>query len=119
MNLIWQDHIVSAVLLTKKDTFLTFDEFNHLVYCSGVYARQSGSFVSKPGKKVSILDSADEILQLPCPAIIRPEPLWTGKQVVYRNRRKKGLFDKLVEHFNANRRVFELSAFDNAYTVFT
>lgn len=77
-----QDHIVSAVLLTKKDTFLTLDEFNHLVYCSGVYARQSVSLVSKPGKKVSILDSADEVLQLPCPAIIKPEPLWTGKQVI-------------------------------------
>lgn len=100
-ELIWQDHIVSAVLLTKKDTFLTLDEFNHLVYCSGVYARQSVSFVTKPGKKVSILDSADEILQLPCPAIIKPEPLWTGKQVFYwKNHCKKGLFDKLIEHFN-------------------
>lgn len=75
-----QDHIVSAVLLTKKDTFLTREQYNQLLYSSGL-SSGSGSFIGKPGKKVSVLDSEDEIQPL-LPAIWKPEPLWSGKQVI-------------------------------------
>jgi hypothetical protein len=63
----WQDHVVAGVKLTKRDTFLTRPEFMQLVYacCSPV----------RPGLK----DAAD--LQVPPPAIWKPQPLWTGKQV--------------------------------------
>ena len=79
--LICQDHIVSAVLLTKKDTFLTREQYNQLLYSSGL-SSGSGSFIGKPGKKVSVLDSEDEMQPL-LPAIWKPEPLWSGKQVCF------------------------------------
>ncbi|KAJ4969995.1 hypothetical protein NE237_003094 [Protea cynaroides] len=76
-----QDHIISAVLLTKRDTFLTLDDYNQLLYSSGVSAASSGLFNSKPGKKVSAINFEDEI-QPVMPAIWKPKPLWTGKQVI-------------------------------------
>ncbi|XP_050227072.1 DNA-directed RNA polymerase I subunit 1 [Mercurialis annua] len=76
-----QDHIVSAVLLTKKDTFLSQDEFNQLLYSSGVSTAGANCFHGKPGQKVLWSRSEDEIQILP-PAIWKPEPLWTGKQVI-------------------------------------
>ncbi|KAF8395746.1 hypothetical protein HHK36_019697 [Tetracentron sinense] len=76
-----QDHIVGAVLLTKKDTFLTRDEYNQLLYSSGVSAAESGSFLGRSGQKISAINSEDEMQPL-LPAIWKPEPLWTGKQVI-------------------------------------
>ncbi|KAI3832171.1 hypothetical protein MKW92_038467 [Papaver armeniacum] len=76
-----QDHIVSAVLLTKKDTFLTRDEFYYLLYGSGVSAAVRCSSNGRPRKKISVISTEDEIQDIP-PAIWRPEPLWTGKQVI-------------------------------------
>ncbi|KAE9596846.1 putative DNA-directed RNA polymerase [Lupinus albus] len=76
-----QDHIVSAALLTKKDTFLRCEEFNQLLYSSGVSMAGMGSFYGKSGKKVFMLSSESEMLVFP-PAIWKPEPLWTGKQVI-------------------------------------
>ncbi|KAF9597241.1 hypothetical protein IFM89_016382 [Coptis chinensis] len=86
-----QDHIVSGVLLTKKDTFLSRDEYTHLLYSSGLFAAGRGSFVGKSGQKVSAIVSEDEI-ELLVPAILKPEPLWTGKQVITSllNRMTKG-----------------------------
>ncbi|XP_048138660.1 DNA-directed RNA polymerase I subunit 1 isoform X2 [Rhodamnia argentea] len=74
-----QDHIVSAAILTKKDTFLNYDEFNHLLYSSGVSAAGSGS-LRKLGKKVAI--DFEENMLCPVPTIWKPEPLWTGKQLI-------------------------------------
>ncbi|KAK4790310.1 hypothetical protein SAY86_017614 [Trapa natans] len=74
-----QDHIVSATLLTKRDTFLSYNEFNQLLYSSGVFTSWSSS-VKKPGQKVVI--NFEEKLCYPLPAILKPEPLWTGKQVI-------------------------------------
>ncbi|KAL5980876.1 hypothetical protein ACLOJK_028796 [Asimina triloba] len=76
-----QDHIVASVLLTKKDTFLTRDEYHYLLYASGLVTSSAGSIVSRSGRKVSVLNSDDEICPLP-PAIWKPNPLWTGKQVM-------------------------------------
>ncbi|MED6108851.1 hypothetical protein PIB30_028051 [Stylosanthes scabra] len=76
-----QDHIVSAALLTKKDTFLSFEAFNQLLYSSGVSLPAVGSFYAKPGQKVSTSTSESEMFLFP-PAIWKPEPLWTGKQVI-------------------------------------
>ncbi|KAF3442582.1 hypothetical protein FNV43_RR16498 [Rhamnella rubrinervis] len=76
-----QDHIISAVLLTKKDTFLRWDEFNQLLYSSGLSTIGSNSFSEKFGRKGFVLSSEDEIVPL-LPAIMKPEPLWTGKQVI-------------------------------------
>lgn len=76
-----QDHIVSAVLLTKRDTFLTADDFNQLLYGSGLSSSGGANVKAKPGRKVSIIDTEDFVSSLP-PAILKPQPLWTGKQVV-------------------------------------
>lgn len=76
-----QDHVVSAVLLTKKDTFFSADEFNQLLYCAGLSAASPVSFNGKFGQKVCILNSDYEMQPL-LPAIWKPVPLWTGKQVI-------------------------------------
>ena len=62
-----QDHVVAGVLLTERDSFLTRPEFMQLVY--------NAIAPGRPGIK----DSAD--VPLPAPAILKPQPLWTGKQV--------------------------------------
>ncbi|OMO70228.1 RNA polymerase, alpha subunit [Corchorus olitorius] len=76
-----QDNIVSSVLLTKRDTFLSTDEFNQLLYSSGVSSLSQCSFSSKPGQKVSISSSEEGMLSTHS-AILKPVPLWTGKQVI-------------------------------------
>ncbi len=57
-----QDHIVMGVLLTKRDTFLERGEFMQLLYASSLKPT-GGRFVVPP------------------PAVLRPRPLWTGKQL--------------------------------------
>ena len=58
---------MAGVKLTKHDTFLRRVDFMQLVYACCSPAR--------PG----LTDAAD--LRVPPPAIWKPEPLWTGKQV--------------------------------------
>jgi len=57
-----QDHIVTGVLLTLKDTFLTREMYNQLLFGG--------------------LPSTLERLELLPPALLKPVPLWTGKQLV-------------------------------------
>lgn len=76
----FQDHVVSAVLLTKKDTFFSGDEFNQLLYCAGISTVRPASSFGKFGQKVCIFNSEDEMQPL-LPAVWKPVPLWTGKQV--------------------------------------
>eukprot|EP01126_Amoeba_proteus_P047645 TRINITY_DN5456_c0_g1_i5.p1 TRINITY_DN5456_c0_g1~~TRINITY_DN5456_c0_g1_i5.p1 ORF type:complete len:1424 (+),score=301.44 TRINITY_DN5456_c0_g1_i5:49-4272(+) len=59
-----QDSIVSGVYLTCKDTFFTRGEFQQLVYFCCFNVNPSHPFVT------------------PLPTILRPLPLFTGKQVV-------------------------------------
>ena len=58
---------MAGVKLTKHDTFLRRADFMQLVYACCSPAR--------PG----LTDATD--LRVPPPAIWKPEPLWTGKQV--------------------------------------
>lgn len=78
LHSVCQDHVVSAALLTKKDTFLRYGEFMQLCYTSGVSTAGNG-FNGKPGKKVEVASEDDWLC--PTPAIWKPGPLWTGKQV--------------------------------------
>lgn len=64
-----QDHVVAGVLLCKRDTFLQRAEFMQLVY--------SAVGPSRPGLKDA------SAISLPIPTILRPRPLWTGKQVMH------------------------------------
>ncbi|KAK4485402.1 hypothetical protein RD792_008041 [Penstemon davidsonii] len=76
-----QDHIVSAVLLTMKNTFLTRSEFNQLLYGCGAFTVGTGSPPGDHSKKVSVVDFED-LVGPGLPAVWKPEPLWTGKQVI-------------------------------------
>ena len=58
---------MSGVWLTKRDTFLTKAEYMQLVY--------SACSPTRPG----LTDAANHLI-LP-PTILKPEPLYTGKQV--------------------------------------
>ncbi|ODV90235.1 hypothetical protein CANCADRAFT_103917 [Tortispora caseinolytica NRRL Y-17796] len=61
-----QDHISAGVWLTSKDTFFTREEYQQLIY---------GSLRPEDGHTTT-----GRIITLP-PAIIKPKPMWTGKQV--------------------------------------
>jgi DNA-directed RNA polymerase III subunit RPC1 len=56
-----QDFLTGSHLLTRKDVFLTRDQFVQLI---------------------AYLSDADEHIDIPEPTIIKPRMLWTGKQVI-------------------------------------
>jgi DNA-directed RNA polymerase I subunit RPA1 len=60
-----QDHVVSGVLMTKKDSFFTLEELQEYVY---IACETMGSKTQK-------------IEYLP-PTILKPKKLWTGKQII-------------------------------------
>ncbi|KAF2272221.1 DNA-directed RNA polymeras-like protein I subunit [Westerdykella ornata] len=62
-----QDHISMGVWLTNRDTFFTKEEYHQLLYSS--LRPEDGHTTS--GTLLTVL-----------PAIIKPRPLWTGKQIV-------------------------------------
>lgn len=63
-----QDHISAGVLLTSKDTFFTRQEYQQLIY---------GCLRPEDGHTADV----GRIHTVP-PAVIKPVPLWTGKQVI-------------------------------------
>ena len=71
-----KDHIVSSVLLTMQDTFLNSEQFNQLLYASSVF--NGGN--SRHGK-TSFTDKGCFVKPV-LPAVWKPKPLWTGKQVI-------------------------------------
>ncbi|PNS17562.1 DNA-directed RNA polymerase I subunit rpa1 [Sphaceloma murrayae] len=62
-----QDHISMGVALTNRDTFFTREDYQQLIYAA---VRPENNHTS-----------SGRIETVP-PAIIKPRPLWTGKQVV-------------------------------------
>jgi DNA-directed RNA polymerase I subunit RPA1 len=78
-----QDHVVGAVHLTKRDTFLRRDEFLQLVSIacgSAEHGTLAGQKWGSRGGGLHVLE--ERPVPLPLPAVMKPEPLWTGKQVV-------------------------------------
>lgn len=63
-----QDHVIASVKLTMRDRFLTHDEYLDLVYVGIIAAIGENGHIP-------------EITLMP-PAIIKPQRLWTGKQVI-------------------------------------
>lgn len=57
-----QDHIISSVFLTSKDTFFNQKIFSQLLCCFKNF-NPSG-------------------IHFPCPSILKPKILWTGKQLI-------------------------------------
>lgn len=64
-----QDHVVSGVLLTKKDSFFTLHEYQQLLYSALFSGGDDGVW-------------CNDKLELPSPALWKPQRLWTGKQVI-------------------------------------
>lgn len=62
-----QDSVVSGVYLTSKDCFMDREKFQHLVY-SGLRELVEQKRIKK--------------IRLPQPVVIKPKPLYTGKQVI-------------------------------------
>ncbi|XWS53418.1 hypothetical protein CRYUN_Cryun10bG0000100 [Craigia yunnanensis] len=109
-----QDHIVSSVFLTKRDTFFCRDEFNQLLYSSGVSSLAQSSFSGKPGQKVFVSSSEEGMLSI-LPAILKPKPLWTGKQVITA---VLNHITRVQELYGSNTAGFLLSVFSRLFTVF-
>lgn len=65
-----QDHVGSGVKLTGKDCFLTRAEFQHVLFCT--LSGLPGVEIVKPSGRI----------HMPAPTVWRPEPLWTGKQMI-------------------------------------
>lgn len=66
-----QDHVVGGLWLTNKASFFTREEYQQLIY--GALRPENGY---TGGGRVIILP----------PAILKPRPLWTGKQIVSQTR---------------------------------
>lgn len=62
-----QDHVVAGVWMTNRDTFFGRDEYFQLLY---------GSLRPEDSDRLG-----GRLRTLP-PAIWKPKPLWTGKQIV-------------------------------------
>ncbi|XP_024394449.1 DNA-directed RNA polymerase I subunit 1 [Physcomitrium patens] len=76
-----QDHIVSATLLTKRDTFLSKEDYHQLVYSACVSMNAANFKRKNKNVALSLIDRDLPIIPLP-PAVMKPYPLWTGKQVL-------------------------------------
>jgi len=65
-----QDHVIAGVKLTKRDTFLEKWEYQQLLFAA---------LASLP--RLELIRSDSDIEMMP-PAVLKPRPLWTGKQVI-------------------------------------
>lgn len=65
-----QDHVSGGVKLTCKDTFLNRSDFQQLL------------FVALSGLNGTEIVSEMDTISIPYPAILKPKPLWTGKQII-------------------------------------
>lgn len=63
-----QDHVVAGVWMTAQDSFFTREEYNQLLYGALRPEDETGHYSGR-------------LVTLP-PAIWKPKPLWTGKQIV-------------------------------------
>jgi DNA-directed RNA polymerase I subunit RPA1 len=83
-----QDHVVGGTTLTARDTFLTRAQVQQLLYVAirAALKEDVSGNLSAPGKggnkEITRLSVEDIRLNLPRPAVLKPAPLWTGKQVI-------------------------------------
>lgn len=64
-----QDHIVAATLLSNRDTFMDRQTFMQLLYSA------TERLMLRPGRH-------DKTYDIDEPSILKPRPLWTGKQLI-------------------------------------
>lgn len=72
-----QDHVIAAVMMTKRDTFIERDAFLQLCHiaCTTTVKSKMGDGKSR------VTMREERAIPLPPPAVLKPRPLWTGKQV--------------------------------------
>jgi DNA-directed RNA polymerase I subunit RPA1 len=88
-----QDHVIAAVLLTKRDTFLTREATCMLLSLGCASANRlrlmgNGSNPQQMHVPHNMTASGqrgvqtwpEEPVPLPPPAVLKPKPFWTGKQ---------------------------------------
>jgi DNA-directed RNA polymerase I subunit RPA1 len=102
-----QDHNSVSVILTKRDTLLTRDQYCQLVFSALQALPQygfgngisggDGAF----GIDTQSLAGTQDIIMLP-PAIFKPRPYWTGKQVI------STILHALSSHLPPNARQLQL-----------
>lgn len=86
-----QDHVIAAVLLTKRDTFLTRDVVCMLLSlgCASANRERIMGNANAPRQALRVATGTckgiesweEEPVPLPVPAVLKPRPMWTGKQV--------------------------------------
>ena len=95
-----QDNIGSAALLTGRNTFLNLDQVNQLLYAGLRAALEGDNIVNMSSRKSTSLSGAavscfrdltvrkgtvvikSGVVEIIEPAILKPVPLWTGKQIM-------------------------------------
>lgn len=100
-----QDHNSISVILTRRDHLLTKDQYCQLVFAGLQALPQFGlgagsaaaDGVGLDAKKGGIAHTVMEVPMLP-PAVLKPRPMWTGKQVI------SALLKGLTAHLPANAR---------------
>lgn len=80
-----QDHVAAGVWLTNKDTFFTRQEYQQLLY-GALRPENLYSGGKQRNERPSSEEKKDDMLLTLPPAIWKPQPLWSGKQVVRRDR---------------------------------
>ncbi|GAX74019.1 hypothetical protein CEUSTIGMA_g1469.t1 [Chlamydomonas eustigma] len=68
-----QDHVCSATLITKRDTFFCRSEYMQLVYIACTPWTVS---------KGAGAHAAQDVIDMEPPTLLKPQALWTGKQVL-------------------------------------
>ncbi|KAJ3123844.1 hypothetical protein HK098_001589, partial [Nowakowskiella sp. JEL0407] len=78
-----QDHVCSGVLMCSRDTFFDREEYMQLVYTAlRPESIQSDAINGNGNIEPSLVIGRDGLILTLEPAILKPRPLWTGKQVI-------------------------------------
>jgi DNA-directed RNA polymerase I subunit RPA1 len=76
-----QDHVDAGVGMCSRDSFFTREEYMQLIYC-GLAESNVFSSVGNGNIEDQVIIGRDGQIVTLAPAIIKPCPLWTGKQVI-------------------------------------
>jgi DNA-directed RNA polymerase I subunit RPA1 len=75
-----QDHVLGAVLMTLRDCFFSWEEFSSFIYSATIRLWERANGRNKTEQRVELGPRA--ICARVVPAIMHPQQLWTGKQVI-------------------------------------
>jgi DNA-directed RNA polymerase I subunit RPA1 len=76
-----QDHVDAGVDMCSRDTFLSREKYIQLVY-AGLRESNTGATLGNGNIEKQVEIGRDGRILLQAPAILKPVPFWTGKQVI-------------------------------------